>query len=545
MAECGIAADRSSHSAIELCRTWIQDCENAHTSCALTTQAELPRRVIDCRPDRDLKLCRVSNEPAAQRYLALSYCWGGTNPPTTTKANFPQHGQCIRWETLPKLYQEVVVLARKLDIPFLWIDSLCIIQDESKDRNHQIARMGGIFESATLVVIAAASQSPHMGFFTERARAWHRDNRLRFVWREPTLVHYKGVKLDGVKFRERVHAGEFEKDACRREPIGQRAWTYQERQLARRCLIMRGLEMVWECKTACLCECSGDQSSLTPSTRLHKQLLPPRKPDAMAAGRVFESVEDAYKFWHTAVRAFTSRKLSRETDRLPAISALAAFVAKETGSTYLAGLWKDVLLTELMWYSFPSYDEVRPYIEYIAPSWSWASIPVQAYYDEFPPNPCAKVVEARWSTSSNNPRRQKEDTYIVLSAVHCQAYVWIYRAVDHDWPLIGIQMQHGSIHETESNHSECSFLDCSHVEGVSKSGGDTTSHKFLRRIAKPQGFRQSDVSGRVRLLWLAEDICLILAYPVDGSDGYTRLGILDIHQAPSIPALPRSRIKII
>ena len=546
MADCGVSVDRSSGEAIALCRGWIKDCENAHPNCAVSRKAGLPRRVLDCRTDRSIRLCKVSRVPAACRYIALSYCWGGTSPPMTERANVSKRFKSISWESMPKLYKDAIVLARNLDIPFLWIDSLCIIEDRKGDRDHEISQMGGIFESATVVIIAAASKSPCYGFAQDISKAWRADNRLRFIWRDLTTVHYGDVKLHGVKFREQVHNINYEVDACRQECISARAWTYQERQLARRCLIMKGKEMVWECKTTCLCECSGDQSSLALQKRLCPQLLPPICARADRKRQIFEKPSAAYHFWHDAVRMYTSRTLSRDGDRLPAISAIASLVSDATGDTYLAGLWRRDLIGGLMWYNNPSYEEVHPYTSYIAPSWSWASTPAPTRYPGVPSSPCAEVVEAWCKTDGDNSFGPVRDGAIVLNAVHCLAHVAIFRSPDNNWPMIRILMEGASTHETESHHSEFNFLDGFRVEAVSVSSNIDTRSQFLQRIRNPTGAMQYPCSGYVRLLWLAEDVCLILAYPKDGSEAFTRLGILDSRdQAPRIPTLHPSRIRII
>jgi hypothetical protein len=504
-----------------------------------------PRRVLDCRSDRSLRLCSLPQESAARQYMALSYCWGTTHPPKTEDATLSQHEESIPWNMMPQLYQDAIVLARKLDIPFLWIDSLCIVQDNDIDRSHEIARMGAIFESAFIVLIAAASQSPNVGFLYESSRVWHADNRFRYIWRDLTPVHYGSAKLDGVKFRERVHSINYEIDACSRERIAKRAWTYQERKLARRCLIMRGSEMVWECKAVCWCECSGDQSSLAPQTRLFPQLLHSRTARTDSENNVFESLDAAYSVWHDAVRAFTSRKLSVETDRLPAISALASRVAGATGDTYLAGLWKRNLVSELMWVNNPSYEEVQPYSCYIAPSWSWASTPARTRYWNVASSPRAEVIEAWCKPTTINPFGPVTNGAILLNAVNCCAYIKVYKSPKTDWPMIWISLPDNSSYESESNHSEFSFLDGFRVEAVPKCAADDLSKRFIQRIARPREDKQDTCHGNVRLLWLVDDVCLILAYPMDDSDSFTRLGILDDGQAPPIPALDPTRVRIV
>jgi hypothetical protein len=78
-------------------------------------------------------------------------------------------------------------------------------------------------------------------------------------------------------------------------------------------------------------------------------------------------------FWYRVVEEYSTRKLGEATDKLPAISAIAADVGKLTGDTYIAGLWKSRVLKELLWSTYPDIRQQRQEV-WCAPSWSWASV---------------------------------------------------------------------------------------------------------------------------------------------------------------------------
>ena len=537
--------DRDCKESIELFRKWIRTCEEFHVNCKIFREKWPPRRLLDCNRDRGVKLCDTHPEQHGN-YMALSYCWGGTMPLVTEKAVLPEREKTIPWDALPRLYQDAILLARSLGIEYLWIDALCIVQDDDEDKDHEISKMGNIFEAAFLVVVVAAARSPYVGFLREQSEAWRSEKRFRYIWRNVPVVRYGKFKLNGVKFRERVHNVRFEKDACVHERIGKRAWTFQERLLARRCLIFRSNEVVWECKTTCECECSGDQSTLPPERRLLSYVLPPGQVYGdRAISTCFSTAESAYAFWKQAVKTFSSRQLSWEKDRLPAISALASVVSAATGDRYLAGLWESDLVSGLTWYHSPLFQETRPYKTYIAPSWSWASTSGATRYNDISFTSRVEIVDAWCKFVGKDIFGPVTDGAIELRGVHCLADVSIYRSADDDRARIGMVLADGTAHESESSHFEFSFLDGYQVHTVPMPTEGGKIRETLQRVLTTPDDDQHPCSGRVRLLWLAEHVCLILAYAQQRPGAFTRLGILGFWQTPPIPDLQPSRVKII
>ena len=538
-----IHEDRSSPSCIAMCQEWIRACEDEHPRCHAPNLSSPSRRILDCTPDAGVRLCRASKAHGC-RYLALSYCWGGTKPLATTVDTLSSHEISIPIAVLPRLYHDVVILARSLEVQYIWIDSLCIVQDDDEDRDHEIRRMGDIFDGAFLVVIAASAPSPRTGILQTALWPWSGPGRSRYVWRDATAVRYDGLNLDKVHFRERIHKHS-ERDACQRERIMRRAWTYQERLLARRCLVFKEKEIVWECKTWCRCECSGDQSSLPPDRQFQISLLPSLRAKVGAPLRTNESFIDAYTFWKQAVKIFSSRKLGYATDRLPAISALAQEVSGATGDRYLAGLWKSDLVGQLMWQSSPSYDEVEAYKQYIAPSWSWASTPAPTSYVTPPLTSCVDIILAWCKVPGQNPFGPVTDGAIILRGVHCRAEVHVYKNLDTDSSHIGIALDHTDVYDSQNTSSDFGFLDGFRVKPVTMRTRTSEVLKTLQRVPGRQPDEQNPCQGFVHLLWLTEYVCLILAFSQRELGAFERLGILDISMAPPMPDLQPSELKFI
>ncbi|KAI7565330.1 hypothetical protein KC343_g3653 [Hortaea werneckii] len=276
---------------------------------------------------------------------------------------------------LPRTYRQAIYLARQLGINHLWIDALCIVQDDNEDWQRESSRMAEVYSGAYLVFVAAAAADVEGGL----------DPPADFKnWRHLTAHQ---VTAGPIWVRVKDH----DRDACALLPISIRAWTYQERLLARRCLIFGESEVVWECLQGCRCQCSAAH---TVARQSDPQLLPSVLPSG-TTGKRFASSQDAYEFWSYAVQTFSEMRLTRPTDRLPAISAIASVIQAETGDQYLAGLWRRGLLKQLAWRPHDSGTLDPPYDVYVAPSWSWASFPsdVEIPAAGEPEDVCAEAAE--------------------------------------------------------------------------------------------------------------------------------------------------------
>jgi hypothetical protein len=150
------------------------------------------------------------------------------------------------------------------------------------------------------------------------------------------------------------------------DPLRTRAWAFQEFHLALRVLQYTETEVVWECNTSRKCECgywSLKKQGTTPGFKdQYCRALEPDIKTSSFAGTIL-------------VRAFTNRQLTYDSDRLIAISCLANQVMSETTGPYLAGLWRNDLPHQLLWFVEKrlGHKSRRP-STYRAPSWSWGSV---------------------------------------------------------------------------------------------------------------------------------------------------------------------------
>ena len=506
-----------------------------------------PKRLLQCLSDGSVRL--VETKSCTQRcdYIALSYCWGdGKAVKKTMKKTLDRHQLGIPNEDLPPLFQEVAALAHRLDT-YLWIDSLCIIQDSKEDKDKEIKQMKDIFCGALVVVVAATAKSPLDSLLRVKPQSGQSN-----TWRTASPIRYREMDLN-VQFRkrpEKAHSFTRDGDATRDTPIAKRAWCFQEKLLASRCLVFCEDEVVWECRSCCLCECGGKQehfdehrwSWLFPYER---KLLPLAEHEPLQDGtlKYFADAEAAYSFWKEAMRNYSCRALTFKTDRLPAISAVASTVAGATGDCYLAGLWRSELLLGLSWrpYGLPE-DDPTPSQEYIAPTWSWASYPGSVFlsWSSHGDDYHATVLEAWTVLKGPDPYGAVSDGAIVLSGVHCDVEMTI-----QENSSVQLDFGNGEV-ERWLCWSSCN-MDMMLVErdtDVDWLGGNP---RYLRRVTPWQTTdRQPACSGTVRLLWLSRLECLILTPSRRKEGSYERLGIFDDYPTPGMPKnMQRSNITLV
>lgn len=118
----------NSEGCLTLAKAWLDDCVRNHPQCESRLALMLPRRVLDVK-DGQLKLF-LPEDGRRGHWVALSHCWGKTNTFKTTPSTLESHRRGIEWASLPKTFKDAVVVTRALGVEYLWIDSLCVIQDD-------------------------------------------------------------------------------------------------------------------------------------------------------------------------------------------------------------------------------------------------------------------------------------------------------------------------------------------------------------------------------------------------------------------------------
>jgi hypothetical protein len=149
---------------------WIRECEEKHECCPRTTCPLLPSRVIDVGDGNQPPRLYLSNPGDRARYVALSYCWGEDQPYMTKKSNLQEKTMAIPMAELGQTIQDAIVTNRKIRIPYIWIDALCIIQDDEDGKMNEISGMGDLYRRATVCIAAASAERVSEGFLQPRPK---------------------------------------------------------------------------------------------------------------------------------------------------------------------------------------------------------------------------------------------------------------------------------------------------------------------------------------------------------------------------------------
>lgn len=230
----------SSESSVDMMKSWLHECLVNHPTCRRPGSTFLPSRLlrITASPESGeiIRLWDTKGQSDIP-YIALSYCWGGKGQLNTTVSSVQSHKQGIAVTSLPRTVRDALQMASDLGIPNLWIDSLCIIQDDPVDKAAEIARMPLIYSQATLTLKASRSSDVHEGFLGKRTAVT--EALIEGHYRQPYRC------LSGS--REMIDIfPQFYKYAI--EPLDHRAWALQERFLSSRILDIGTYQTGWICQ---------------------------------------------------------------------------------------------------------------------------------------------------------------------------------------------------------------------------------------------------------------------------------------------------------
>jgi len=288
---------------------------------------------------------------------------------------------------------------------FLWIDSLCILQDDHDDWVTESMKMGDIYQNAYLTLAASASPSAAGGMLVKRTSHLSKEfavegfsdtSSTKFKVREALGKHHRhdipGMIRDSWR-------SDLIQPAWPMDALETRAWTFQERLVSRRLLSFRGKEVEWDCRGCCDCECGaryrcfwvdGWNLRMASSRQTYQAMVTMAEffSSKNAPSQLAKWRDRVYEEWFFSVVAtYTQLRLTKESDRLPALSAIAKQLEIALNDSYVCGLWRQRLADGMTWRSgaFGTNPPTpgRLTKSYRAPSWSWASIegPVDTCYD--------------------------------------------------------------------------------------------------------------------------------------------------------------------
>jgi hypothetical protein len=366
-------------------RKWVTDCLDNHPSCAKQSAGQndsnRPARLLDLTALENHSLSGIKlieTTPGLMfDYACLSHRWDdAVHACRTTADTIAESLKYIDLMSLPLNFRDAVVIARQLNIRYLWIDSLCIIQagDDNQDLQKELGKMGYIYQNARLTIAAVSSPTSSDGCF------------INDKWPDICMLlsdkagesHLVGARvLDG-----RGQAVSTE-EVNEHFPLLTRGWVYQERLLSTRFLQCNYGELAFECLEDSHCECKSIIAPHNGGTRKgkgkHKAIRSVKftsQRHLLTSGK--ENRVQILHYWQTVIQMYMELKLTVPADVLPAIAGCAQLLGTSLGLTYVAGLWKELLPTDLLWHvkQRRHVKMARPG-ESTAPSWSWASVAME------------------------------------------------------------------------------------------------------------------------------------------------------------------------
>jgi hypothetical protein len=349
-----ITTGTGSQRSWDRAKEWLRDCQQDH-SCSTKPpdQNNLPTRVLDLQAQNTTGVSLFETQHRTGVYACLSHRWGVSQPLKTTKANISQLQDEILETDLPRTFLDAIAVARHLSIRYLWIDSLCIVQDDDNDWKHEASLMAQIYRDSAITLVATISDGANSGLFRRRAIIANRE--ISTLTGNPD---HEGVFL--AEQEQRNHHG-----IVGRPELMTRGWILQERLLSPR-LLHFNHELVYECAQGCFCECTQARSSRIPKYLARKDTC---------EDLVLENLDipQLYERWCFLVAQYSTMKLSFDSDVLPAISGLARVFHKYFGGNYIAGLWESILVHELSWRVVTPRSCMRR-TPWVAPTFSWAAL---------------------------------------------------------------------------------------------------------------------------------------------------------------------------
>ncbi|KAJ4385432.1 hypothetical protein N0V93_009860 [Gnomoniopsis smithogilvyi] len=411
----------------QLARAYVKGCVDGHAQCtARMASTFYPTRLV-ALSEFTARIIHPSIDGAKGPYVALSYCWG-PDPKflKLTASNKNELQASFPLKCLPIAFQEAIDLVKSLGYRYIWIDSLCILQEgagSKDDWRSESSRMADVYSNCILNLSLSRASCPE-------------ESSLGGKGAYPLLPPF-AVQLGDESFI--MFDQEHYRFAFYRQPLGLRAWTFQERVLAPRVLALGQGEVFWDCL------------ELREASESFPLGLAPSVSAVLGAAQLEITIpttklplHEFYSHWQRVLDNYTPRNITYvEKDKLIALGAVASRMCRVQNDVYIAGHFLSTLPYSLLWRLHNTNDGEKwsgtngkrvpsSTASINTPSWSWASIdgPVRHYTGSQPaskdmwPNCLATLRSHTLDLEDElNPFGQCRSASITISTV-CTEIVW-------------------------------------------------------------------------------------------------------------------------
>ncbi|KAF2182390.1 HET-domain-containing protein [Zopfia rhizophila CBS 207.26] len=368
-----------SQSTLDLVSTWFRQCFETHKGCGIVREAlnngRGPKRLVNVG-SLGSNYWRLEvfehGAPASLRFAALSHCWG---PPDVsgnllklTTENIKDFEAGMPESALSKSFQDCFSVVRYLGLQYVWIDSLCIVQNSPEDWNREAPQMQLVYLFADCTICATKATSGRDGCFSTR---------------DPESILPRKIELHPAPDENSklylLLDGHYAQDQISNAPLNRRAWVTQERYLSRRTIHFAADQVFWECECRNACEtfpaslpnCLHDPTGYLFQGNHARMAMVKTNPEYGSSDRYRGFM---YGEWRMLVQNYMSRGLTNKKDKLVAIESMARYFQEALKDQYSAGLWMKDIPFGLLWRVDQSKLPNLSTETFGAPSWSWASV---------------------------------------------------------------------------------------------------------------------------------------------------------------------------
>lgn len=360
---------------LDIAYEWIEECNASHDKCVPCKSDSLPTRLISVSGEV-IRLESTETWTSSPPYATLSYCWGDLDFLTTTTSVLQELFIEIPVDRLPQTFKDAIQIVRALRIDYIWIDSLCIVQDSDVDWRKESLRMSEVYGSSYLNIAASSALNPGEGCFTKpQSMCDAVETKVTISGQEYECWFY--------------HIGNSYTFAVERSHLLSRAWAVQEKLLPTRSIHFGARGAFWECRSSI---------GLERLPNLLEGAVSGRRLASLTHDLADATDPDLYQRWKRVITAYSVANLTLSRDKLPGLAGIARHFGDYKQCEYLAGMWRDATFdAQLCWGIFGP--QARP--KWRAPSWSWASVNGYASFHPFEPAEmklprivCARTLQA-------------------------------------------------------------------------------------------------------------------------------------------------------
>ena len=336
----------------------MSDCLTNHTKCArFYDNSYIPSRLLQMSADADdvchnVRLIETSDQASNLSYMALSHCWGEGDFLKLTTENLSRLLSGFDITELPRTFSDAIYMTHRLGVEYLWIDSLCIIQDSDSDWEREAFSMKKVYSNAMCTIAATGARNAHQSLHRPEGDAQATCHiPIETSWRSG--YSRVGCLVDDIQRRD-----------ISGSPLLKRAWVIQEMALSPRKLHFARSEVHWQCQERVASEALPHHYPRRLLNDEHRYRWP--------ENRGAQDSESFSSAWWSLVSAYSSGRLTKNSDKLAAFAGAAEhFGILSGGLTYTCGMWRENMPSDLLWRTVGGGKRSQ---RYRAPSWSWLSL---------------------------------------------------------------------------------------------------------------------------------------------------------------------------